>query len=534
MPVITPVNYGGMNQGLSKLAAAMWGDGNQDVANNAALDYQRGRQVIAEIDKTREDTNKLRIANQREAQFADPAKRNKLAMEFAGGSEADAPALDNFMRTGSVGSGTFQTAPTQSPFDALMAVKKPATPAPVTMASKLAPELSALAATPYQPAGNSVEQYLFGKPSVDAAPAVARSLPYSAETANRVKTASQLAAMMAGAGDKVFTPEVLGRMQALGEARGAAASGNYALMNALTGAGNGQQVNPYDLNNQGLVLNKGTGAVDVGNQPMYESVLGKAMADIAQSKAAATNSYASAGHQNAMAREVANNGGKWQTVDTTNGLVQVNQAGQVRPLGISKAGQGIDKPLTEFQGKAFAFGTRAQDSDKVFREIGSNYDPMFVNGSGIVENIPLLGSAANAMLGANNQQVMQAKRDFINAILRQESGAVIGQSEFNNANKQYFPMPGDSKAVIEQKSANRARVIESFKVQAGPAGEKFNQGSQQNAPSEAIRKPMQGKAPAMPSAAPNNSANGGLSVGAVVDGHTYLGGNPNDPNSWRM
>jgi len=35
----------------------------------------------------------------------------------------------------------------------------------------------------------------------------------------------------------------------------------------------------------------------------------------------------------------------------------------------------------------------------------------------------------------------QAKKNFVNAVLRLESGAVISPSEFTNADKQYFPQP---------------------------------------------------------------------------------------------
>ncbi len=53
------------------------------------------------------------------------------------------------------------------------------------------------------------------------------------------------------------------------------------------------------------------------------------------------------------------------------------------------------------------------------------------------------------------KQVEQAQRDFINATLRRESGAAIADSEFENAQKQYFPQLGDTKEVVKQKQRNR-------------------------------------------------------------------------------
>lgn len=67
------------------------------------------------------------------------------------------------------------------------------------------------------------------------------------------------------------------------------------------------------------------------------------------------------------------------------------------------------------------------------------------------------------------QQYMQAARNFINATLRRESGAVISDSEFDNAYKQYLPKPGDSEATLIQKRQNRDVVQASFKKGAGPA-----------------------------------------------------------------
>lgn len=173
-----------------------------------------------------------------------------------------------------------------------------------------------------------------------------------------------------------------------------------------------------------------------------------------------------------------------------------------------------EKPLSEFQGKAFSYGARALDSHKILDEIGTSYNPMAANAAMTVENVPGLGAAANAMLSPKDQQIMQAQRSFINATLRQESGATISPSEFANAKRQYFPQPGDSPDVLEQKKANRERVIEGFKVEAGPAGKKFDEISQQATPkARAIS-----KIPA---------------TGESRGGYMFLGGNPGDPTRWR-
>lgn len=75
----------------------------------------------------------------------------------------------------------------------------------------------------------------------------------------------------------------------------------------------------------------------------------------------------------------------------------------------------------------------------------------------------------NKLHSTEYQQYEQARRNFINAQLRRESGAAISASEFDSANKQYFPMPGDSEEVIAQKAANRREAITAMGRSAGTA-----------------------------------------------------------------
>jgi hypothetical protein len=78
--------------------------------------------------------------------------------------------------------------------------------------------------------------------------------------------------------------------------------------------------------------------------------------------------------------------------------------------------------------------------------------------------IPLIG---NYLVGENRQKYEQAKRDFVNAQLRRESGAAISQGEFDSAEKQYFPVPGDSPDTIKQKAANRRAAVEAMGREGG-------------------------------------------------------------------
>jgi len=127
------------------------------------------------------------------------------------------------------------------------------------------------------------------------------------------------------------------------------------------------------------------------------------------------------------------------------------------------------KPLTESQGKAAGFGVRANDSDAIIREINGNgkVQPGLIKRS--AEAVPFMGDAlgtlANWTQSEPQQKVEQAQRNFINAVLRRESGAVISPEEFDNARKQYFPQPGDEQGTIAQKQSNRQAVIAALKTE---------------------------------------------------------------------
>lgn len=141
-----------------------------------------------------------------------------------------------------------------------------------------------------------------------------------------------------------------------------------------------------------------------------------------------------------------------------------------------------EKPLTEYQGKSTGFGMRAAEADKIISDLGTE-GVAEVGFKRAAENAPIVGglagAAVNTTVSAAAQKRDQAERDFVNAVLRQESGAAINKDEFDNARKQYFPRVGDSKEVIAQKAKNRQTAIDAFRISAGPGGKNIpkSQGS---------------------------------------------------------
>jgi hypothetical protein len=147
------------------------------------------------------------------------------------------------------------------------------------------------------------------------------------------------------------------------------------------------------------------------------------------------------------------------------------------------------KPLNEAQGNATAFGMRMIESNKIINNLakdGVNV-PSILTG---LEKVPVLGGTLRAgvnmlpgSLGGQNekeQSLIQAKKNFITAVLRKESGAAIGPEEYVTEDLKYFPQRGDSQLVIDQKADARRLAIEAMKIQAGPGSKHIVERKQPN------------------------------------------------------
>ena len=153
--------------------------------------------------------------------------------------------------------------------------------------------------------------------------------------------------------------------------------------------------------------------------------------------------------------------------------------------------RGKGTALTESQGNATAYGMRMKEANAILEplENAGKTNTGLIKGavSGAVGLVPFIGdkledvsgSVFNALprvlggLSPEQQQVAQARINFITAILRKESGAAIGASEFATAEKNYFPKPGDDAATIAQKQAARKTAIKAMEIQAGPGAKQM-------------------------------------------------------------
>jgi len=188
-----------------------------------------------------------------------------------------------------------------------------------------------------------------------------------------------------------------------------------------------------------------------------------------------------------------------QSVETENGVMTFNpRTGQYTPVvagGQPLMGKGAGK-LTESEGAAVTYGMRMNQADSILKPLENaglkDTGKIRAGVSGTLGATPLIGDALArgsdnifntlpAVLGGLNedqQKTVQARVNFVTAVLRKESGASISPTEFATAEKNYFPAPGDSPAIIKQKQDARDMAIKGMKIQAGK-GAKFidqNQG----------------------------------------------------------
>ncbi len=160
-------------------------------------------------------------------------------------------------------------------------------------------------------------------------------------------------------------------------------------------------------------------------------------------------------------------------------LMELETAGRIKPehqaeLDSYRTRGVINTPkaLTEGEAKTTNFYNSALGAENEWKALVS--DPDLAPGT---QPVGMMGDIARAVLPTNvvnsntseaRQRAQQAKENFIRASLRLESGAAIGETEFERQNRIFFPQTGDTPGQLEQKARARQTVIEGFKIGAGP------------------------------------------------------------------
>lgn len=127
------------------------------------------------------------------------------------------------------------------------------------------------------------------------------------------------------------------------------------------------------------------------------------------------------------------------------------------------------RPASQAEETSALYANRMEQAEKVFTDLEGELSHLGLGASIMQAKGPLGVGVPNWAKTSDAQSYDQAKRNFLNSVLRKESGAVISPTEFAEGNQQYFPQPGDKAEVIAQKKANRRVAIEGLKQAGGKA-----------------------------------------------------------------
>lgn len=136
---------------------------------------------------------------------------------------------------------------------------------------------------------------------------------------------------------------------------------------------------------------------------------------------------------------------------------------QIAKAEAARAQGPAEKKYSGEQSKAGGFAKRAEQAQALLDKTDLG---QFTGASDIVSGSSMF---PEYFKGESRKKYEQAQNNFISAVLRKESGAAISDAEYDREEAKYFPAPGDTPDVLEQKRVSRAQAIENLKAEAGGA-----------------------------------------------------------------
>ena len=146
--------------------------------------------------------------------------------------------------------------------------------------------------------------------------------------------------------------------------------------------------------------------------------------------------------------------------------VQLPKTPPGQPTVSYEDGRGRTKPYNDAQNKASGFYSRMLSANTAMGGVLAGedgiqgtaddvkYDDVNSLNQTMKNAVPFFG---NTMISNERQQLQQAQENWVSAVLRRESGAVLGDDEIVRENKKYFPQYGDSKKNDCSKSSSEGK-----------------------------------------------------------------------------
>lgn len=191
--------------------------------------------------------------------------------------------------------------------------------------------------------------------------------------------------------------------------------------------------------------------------------------------------------------EASKKGGMSLQVDPETGAISFQQGGNI-------------KPMTEGQSKDTTYATRAAGALPILDQYGSALTSIAEQVGG---SVPVVGNYAKT---PEYQQAENAGLEFLQAILRKDTGAAITKEETQEYGRVYLPQPGDSAELLAQKQIARSRALNALEAGMTPQS-------------------MLAKERALKKTDSSGNANQ-MKAGHVEDGYRFKGGDPANPQNW--
>ncbi len=200
--------------------------------------------------------------------------------------------------------------------------------------------------------------------------------------------------------------------------------------------------------------------------------------------------------------------GRFYPIDVPQGMtIESDGQGGFRMVQ-GPAGAGGKGGFTEAQSKDVVFSTRAKGALERLEPVA---DALTSRGDVVADFLPL--GLGGSFQSEEYQVAKTAGQEFLQAILRKDTGAAITEDEQRLYGETYLPQPGDTPERLAYKAEARKRAVAALDASMTPA--------QILAQEKAL---ASGEVPPQ--------ASGDLTVGTVEDGYRYLGGDPSLPTSW--
>jgi hypothetical protein len=156
--------------------------------------------------------------------------------------------------------------------------------------------------------------------------------------------------------------------------------------------------------------------------------------------------------------------GRFYPVDVPQGMT-IESDGQGGFRVVQGAGAAAAKPFTEGQSKDVVYATRAKGALEVLEPIAENLTSL----AGQVSSMDPTGIVRRRVQSPEFQVAQNAGNEFLQAILRKDTGAAITAGEQALYGETYLPRPGDGPEVLVAKQAARQRAVAAIEAGMSPA-----------------------------------------------------------------